>query len=892
MCQLRLILLILLLALFKPFISHAQNLELKINGDFSGKNLNAVLKEIQSKYDLQFAFDERRLSKVNVNKAINNTQLIDFLIQYLRPVGLSFYILDETIIIKPEEEIPEDQLPVLNKTYNLSGFVFDSLTGERLPYALIKFTPGDLVSTSNVNGFFSIKDIPVSKGRIEIFYLGYGKENIKIESLEKTENLRVSLSSDNAVLNEVLVEGNPNQLVNLGDDVSKISINPAQMENLPNLGEVDIFRSIQLLPGINGTFETASSINIRGSAPDHNLILFDGFNVYHLDHFFGIFSAFNNNSIKNIQVFKGGFEAKYGGRVGGVLDITGKSGSSEKPIFGLGLNFIGFNALAEVPIAKKTNFFFAARRSMTDFFPTRSYKELIENVLNNDLNAEPTNIYRSYEELDPIFNFYDLNTKLTHRFSENEKIAFSFYHGRDILKIDNTSDFPNLTFNTENRTRWGNIGAGLTYSKQWEKNFYSDFSLCYSNYFSRVTYGATKEFTDQNENLDELVIFEQKNDVDDVSLKIDNGWNYSGNNQLEFGMLITNNAISYSVFNDSIFTEELSERGNQTAGYVQNRFRFGSRTEIVPGLRVNYYDLTRHLFFEPRLNANYKLFNGFTLKGAYGRYNQVVSRVLRRNIFASNPDFWVLSDEENIPVLSSDHLIAGFNYNFNTHWTFDMEVYQKWDRGVLEYIPPEGIFANDAPEYSPYFRGTSESKGVEFILQRKGKYFNGWISYAYSFSENQFEELNNSEKYPSNQDQRHEIKFVNMFTYRKFEVSAVWIYGSGRPYTAPLGNLNINNPTNGDIEVLYVSDINSFRLPDYHRLDISLNYKQKIGKLDSEIGFSIFNLYDRKNVKFRRFRQIDQDIQVVENTIGNTNYIQSDLFLLGFTPNISLKIRF
>ncbi len=892
MCQFRLSLLIILLGFLKPLEISAQSLDKNISGDFTGQNLNSVLKDLQKNYELQFAFDEKRISDIFVDQAFTNVKLKDFLIQYLRPKGLSFYVLDETIIIKPEDEIPIDKLPVFEKKYNLSGYVFDSLTGERLPYALVKFSPGDLVSTSNLNGFFSIKDIPVANGKIEIFYLGYGKENLKIESIEKSGDLKVSLTSDNAVLNEVLVEGNPNEIVSIGDEVSKININPAQMEHLPNLGEVDIFRSIQLLPGINGTFETASSINIRGSAPDHNLILFDGFNVYHLDHFFGIFSAFNNNSIKNIQVFKGGFESKYGGRVGGVLDITGKSGSSEKPIYGLGINFIGINALAEVPIGEKTNLFFAARRSLTDLIPTRSYRELIENVLNNDLNADPGNIYKSYDELNPIFNFYDMNAKVTHRFSDNEKIALSFYQGRDLLRIDNTSDFQNLTFNTENRTRWGNVGLGLTYSKQWEKNLYSDFSLGYSNYFSRVTYGASKEFINDNESLNELILFEQKNDVDDVSLKIDNGWNYSGNNLLEFGLLITNNAISYSVFIDSVFTEELSERGNQTAGYVQNRFRLGSRSEIVPGIRINYYDITGDIFFEPRLKANYKLFDDLTLKGAYGRYNQVVSRVLRRNIFASNPDFWVLSDGVNIPVLSSDHLIAGFNYKFSSKWSIDMEMYQKWDRGVLEYIPPEGIFANEAPEYSPYFRGNSESKGIEFILQKKGKIYNGWISYAYSFSDNQFEELNESEKYPSNQDQRHEVKIVNIVSYKKFEFSAVWIYGSGRPYTSPLGNFRIDNPGNGDIEVLYVSDINSFRLPEYHRLDISVIYKQKIVGLESELGFSIFNLYDRKNIKFRRFRKIDEDIENVQNTIGNTNYVQNDLLLLGFTPNISLKVRF
>ncbi len=280
------------------------------------------------------------------------------------------------------------------------------------------------------------------------------------------------------------------------------------------------------------------------------------------------------------------------------------------------------------------------------------------------------------------------------------------------------------------------------------------------------------------------------------------------------------------------------------------------------------------------------------MKGAYGKYYQVVSRVLRRNVFASNPDFWVLSDDVSIPVLSSDHLIGGFNMNLSKFWTFDTEIYKKWVGGVLEYIPPEGIFANTAPGYSPYYRGKGLSKGIEFILQRKGKSYNGWVSYAYSFSENQFEELNNNQRYPSDQDQRHEVKFINMYSYKRIEFSAVWIYGTGRPYTAPLGNFIAEDEGANPIEVLYVSDINSFRLPDYHRLDISFNYKFSTKALEGNVGFSLFNVYNRKNVKFRRFSRLDTDLSSNANTIGNTDYVQNDLFLLGFTPNISMEIRF
>lgn len=875
---------------------NAQNLEQKISGQFENKNLNEVLKNLQKNYNLKFAFDEKKLSSIIVKSNVKNESLEDFLSDYLPQKELWYVILDNTIIIKPSEEIPEEYRPkIIEETYTFSGFVYDSLNKERLPYASIKIVDEGFFTSTNLNGFFSFKDIPIQEGEVSIYYIGYRP----VKTSLKDKNLKIALLPNTAVLDEVLIEGSSNHIVDIEDNISKVSINPAEMQNLPNLGEVDVFRSIQLLPGINGTFETAANINIRGSAPDHNLILFDGFNIYHLDHFFGIFSAFNNNSIKNIKVYKGGFEARYGGRVGGVLDITGKTGNTEKPEFGIGLNFIGLNGTVETPIYKNTTFFFSARRSLTDFFPSESYKDLMVNVLTNDINAETTNNKPNFEQLDPVFNFYDLNAKVTHRFSDDELLSLSVYHGRDILRIDNSelfpssSDVPSFNFNTENNTRWGNLGVGLNYSRQWESNLYTNINLGFSNYFSRVTYGASKEFLDANEELDELIVFEQKNDVEDLSLKIENGWNYSQNNELEFGIWTTSNIISYSVFIDSSFVEDISEAGNQTSAYVQNRFKFANRGEIVPGIRFNYYDLTRQLYVEPRINANYRILPKLSLKGAYGKYSQMVSRVLRRNIFASNPDFWVLSDGENIPVLQSDHLIGGFNYTLNKFWIFDVEIYQKWDRGVLEYIPPEGIFANNAPDYSPYFRGSAESKGIELMLKKVGKNYNGWISYAYSFSDNQFEELNENQVFPSNQDQRHEIKFVNIYDFKGFEFSAVWIYGSGRPYTAPLGTFTLDeNNGLGGTDVLYVSDINSFRLPDYHRLDISVNYKFNLGKVEAEAGLSIFNLYDRKNVKYRRFLAVDTDIVQSEELIGNTNYIQRDIELLGRTPNFSLQFKF
>ncbi len=561
----------------------AQNVDTKITGNYKGQNLNQVLKKLQSKYDLQFAFDEKRLAEIYITDNFKQEELSSILIRYLKPKNLSYVVLDNTIIIKPIDEIPPDQLPVYPGKYSISGFIYDSLSRERLPYALAVLQPSGIANTSNTNGFFSFRDLTLDSGILEIQYLGYQKFRIPFSKTDIDQSFKIALWPNNSILQEVLVKSNTNEFVGVSNEISKININPAQMNNLPNLGEVDIFRSIQLLPGINGTFETASNINIRGSAPDQNLILFDGFNVYHLDHFFGIFSAFNNNSIKNINIYKGGFEAKYGGRVGGVLDITGKTGNSEKPVFGVGINFIGLNSLVELPIGKKTNVFIAARRSLTDFLPSESYRNLIENVLNYDLNTSPSNTFKTYKELNPTFNFYDLNVKVSHRFSDQEKISVSLYHGRDLLRIDNSDDFANSTYSTENNTRWGNIGLGLIYNRQWERNFYTDFSLGMSNYFSRVTYGASKEFLDENEILSELVFFEQKNDVDDISLKIDNGWNYSSNNQLEFGLWITNNRISYSVFNDSVITEELSETGNQSAAYVQNKMKIGQRLEITPG---------------------------------------------------------------------------------------------------------------------------------------------------------------------------------------------------------------------------------------------------------------------------------------------------------------------
>ena len=413
----------------------------------------------------------------------------------------------------------------------VSGAIRDAETREALPYASVLVIGTQIGAASNVDGYFVLLGLPADSLTLQVTYLGYMTALVQIDARTLDEPLTVEMTPIATELDEVLVTAESYQMMKTGDKVSQVTVSPKDLAVLPHIGEVDIFRSLQLLPGISGTNEGSSGLFVRGGTPDQNLVLLDGMTVYHVDHFFGFFSAFNADAIKDVQIYKGGFPAKYGGRTSSVVDLTGKTGDANNFQLGAGLNLLSSNAVMEVPLGGRGSFLLSARRSYTDILQTGLYTSIYETVTGEDITPEDQQgggfgggrggrggalgggfVGPGQAVVQPDFYFYDLNAKLTYLPSTVDVVALSVYNGQDHLDQSrdlsrnlggpNGQNNVNVTNDLLDLTDWGNVGVSGKWSRQWSPRFYSNALVAYSQYFSDYTRNAFIERRDAEADTD------------------------------------------------------------------------------------------------------------------------------------------------------------------------------------------------------------------------------------------------------------------------------------------------------------------------------------------------------------------------------------------------------
>ncbi|MBK8500981.1 MAG: TonB-dependent receptor [Saprospiraceae bacterium] len=654
---------------------------------------------------------------------------------------------------------------------------------------------------------------------------------------------------------------------------------------------------MQLLPGVSGTNESSSGLYVRGGTPDQNLIILDGFTVYHVDHLFGFFSAFNSSAIKDIQLHKGGFEAPFGGRISSVVEMTGKDGNTKEFNAGAGLSLLSYNAYVESPFADgKGSVLIAARRS----FQSKFYSNLFDAFTGISENNQATNQRPpggggrfsgfGQQEVKPNSYFYDLNTKLTYRPSTRDVISLSFYNGQDNLdnsrNLDNTSfrggfggGATNFSFNSDNvdLSNWGNIGSSLKWSRRWNDVLYSKITTSYSNYFSeRDRRNQTTVIREDSLSTRNTGSYEN-NDLRDFTIKIDNEYKLSKDQQLDFGFQSTYNDIFYNLSqNDTTSVIHRDNQGHTSSFYLQDRISLADRLILKGGLRNSYYSLTSKLYFEPRASMTYLISKSLKGKLAYGKYFQFASRIVREDIQQGSRDFWALADDKNIPIASAKHFITGLSYE-NRSWLFDVEAYHKDLNGLSEYstrIAPAGRGPGQTLNYEEYFyTGSGIAQGIELLVQKKAGNFNGWIGYTLGRVLYDFEAFG-TEPFHANQDQTHELKIIGSYKFGRWNFASTFIYATGRSYTAPTGYYELKL-IDGNTESLFeVSSKNGLRLPDYHRFDLSATYHFFLGSSRASMGLSLINLYNRRNIWYKEY-------EVVEGELYETN-----VSLIDFTPSL------
>jgi hypothetical protein len=704
----------------------------------------------------------------------------------------------------------------------LSGYISDAQNGETLIGASIYNPKLKIGAVTNEYGYYSL-EIPTGKIEIIFSYIGY---NSITKLFKLTENFQANIELvAGRTLQEIEISAESNkEVVNSTQmSVEKLSMREAKL--LPALfGEVDIIKTLQLKPGVKSGGEGTSGIVVRGGSPDQNLFILDEAVIYNPSHLFGFFSTFNSDAVKDVQLYKGGFPAQYGGRLSSVIDVKLNEGNKKEFSGAGGVGLISSRLTLEGPLKKDKSSFMVSGR--------RTYVDLITRQINNSREGD--------EDFNPIpdYFFYDLNAKMNFEVNDKNKIYWSGYLGRDFFKF--SDDQIDINFN------WGNTASTLRWNRIINPRFFSNLSFTISDY----NYKFKNRFGD-------LATFTLTSGIRDYTIKQNFFFKPNNKHNIRFGIDYTRHQfeIGRLQFGDDAgsfnFTAGQNFTGNSFAGYFADDFEINKKWKINYGVRISgFYNEKFFGGIEPRFSAKYSLNPTLSLKASYTNMSQYVHLVSTSG--ASLPtDIWYPTDIVATPQ-RSNQIAAGVSWSITDNLLLTNEVYYKWTNRVVDLRDGAQIFVNDDLS-SEFVFGNGTSYGNELYLEKKKGKFTGWIGYTLALSELEFPEIRNGDPFPPRYDTRHDLSIVGLFQLnRRWNFTATWIFTSGAPTTIPIGRFFIQGIPGADPQFVIpeYSLRNDFRMPNFHRMDLGVVCKfwHKWGT--SDLTLSIYNAYDRRNPFF------------------------------------------
>ena len=730
---------------------------------------------------------------------------------------------------------------------------------------------------TNKFGFVSIPKLKYGTYFLVVKSVFY-KEFVKEVNLnEKTEILKIELESKSIKTQEATVTAD--KPTEASTKISTIDIKPDFISKMPSIGgEVDVFRVLQLLPGVKQNTELSSGLYVRGGSPDQNLTLLDGVVVYNPSHLGGFLSTFNADALRDVQLIKGAFPAQYGGRLSSVLDITMKEGTKDKIGGSAGISLIASRLTLEGPIDENSSFMVSGRRMYLDLL----------------LAAAPDGGEA------PQYYFYDLNAKLNYKLSPNDRIFGSAYFGRDVFDAETGS---NSADNQEAfGMGWGNSTANLRWMHIVSPDLFTNFSFIYTNY---------KFFSDLTDK-DGKSVFGTDNQINDFMIRAEAENYLDSNHTIKFGLEATNHRFTSKagidlfdeVPDDVLDALGLSEKTISVieAGlYAQDEWKATEDLFLNLGGRIAYFNEGNYLRFEPRLNSIYKIQSNTNIKASVAFVNQFLHLVTRNDINLPT-DLWLPSSQTLAPSRSWQGVL-GMEHTFDEgEYLFTAETYYRTMDNIYEY-KDSASFSFGIPLENQFTAGNGIGYGLELFLNKRSGDLQGWIGYTLAKTTRKFEELNNGKEFSPRYDTRHDLSVVLTYTLSdSWELGATWVYSTGQAYTMPTGSYSgfgsfyggktgqgsrdPNILPNGYNNTYNFSDRNAYRLPAYHKMDINMMHKFKMFGMESIFSINIYNLYNRRNA-FAMYVSSDYD----SNTNEQTKKVKM-ITLFPIIPTLGLSFKF
>lgn len=772
---------------------------------------------------------------------------------------------------------------VCAQNYTISGTVEDIESGEKLLGANIyNGLTTNQGTISNIYGFYSLT-IPKGEVQLVASYVGY--KPVKI-NLSLTSDTIINLKLvPNVLLEEIAIIGNRIEKNVESTQMGQINIPIKTIKALPVLlGETDILKTIQLLPGVQSGTEGTSGFYVRGGAPDQNLILLDGVPVYNVNHLFGFFSVFNADAISSVNLIKGGFPAYYGGRLSSVLDIRMKEGNKNKFKAYGSIGLIASKLTLEGPfINEKTSFIISARRTYIDVL-AQPFIKMSQNQ-------------NGLEKFNAGYYFSDINAKINHRLNDRMRLYYSIYTGKDKIYLNIEDKFDSGFSKEKLGIKWGNLTTSLRFNYKLSNKIFTNTTLTYSRYNFITSTEMRYEDVEYDES--EFISVKYLSGIEDFGFRIDFDYYVSPKQTLKFGF----NSI-YHIFSPGVSTIKVDYNSdvniNKTLGnkdifsyeyavYLQDEFVFNENLKANLGIHYSgfYVQEKTYQSLQPRLSIRYLVTKNWSIKTAFSQMNQYIL-LLTNSTIGLPTDLWVPVTKKIKPQLSYQYAL-GTSFNLPDNYDFTIEGFYKTMNNIVEYKEGASFFQLSNTWEQKVTQGKAWSYGAEFLVEKKIGKTSGWIGYTLSWSERQFDDISNGKKFPYKYDRRHDISIALTHKFNdKVDVGLTWIFATGNAVTFGTQKYTLadefgyNSYYFGSSAeyATYFEKRNNFRMPTYHRLDLGVNFHKMKRWGTRTFSLGVYNAYNRKNPFF-------VDVGYVDN---EQKLIQYSLFPI--IPSISYSFKF
>ncbi|HEY9044940.1 MAG TPA: carboxypeptidase-like regulatory domain-containing protein [Ohtaekwangia sp.] len=837
--------------IFYTSISLAQYsvLEKKVSLNISAITVEEALKELSAKYEVHFYYKSTLAGlSQRVTISVYEISLRELLSRLLKDADIRYQEVNGNIILTASR----------TKRFSVNGYIRDQDTGEALIGASIYEAATHSGSIANTNGFYSLA-LPVDSAVIHFSYVGYIPQTIALR-LQRDTLITIRLVP-NHLLEEVVIE----HAVNTPQEASSMSshtISVNQIKSLPALlGENDVLRTLQLMPGVMAGNEGNSNLYVRGGGPDQNLVLLDGVPLYYVSHLFGMFSVFNADVISKVELVKGGFPARYAGRLSSVVDVTMKDGNMKKVHAEGSVGIISSKISVEGPITRdKTSFIFSARRTYLDLL-YKPFQKIRDDGKKRD------------------YHFDDVNLKVNHILNNRNRIYLSAYMGDDDLYFNNASKYSQESYSDSFGLSWQNIVTAFRWNSILSPRLFSNLTATYSRYRFNVNSESLR-----TENLGSSTVVRERNGnelisgIEDLAMKLDFDFRPVPVHSIRYGANVTRHFFLPGIYSyydkDNYYASTISQRtpGWETDLYLEDDAEIHPRIRINTGLHFSGFQVqgTWYTSLQPRISGRYSINETTSLKASYASMMQFIH--LLTSAGAGVPtDVWVPSTARIKPERSRQ-VALGLVKVHRHRYEFSIETYYKQLYNLIEY--------KDGASYTTvsldgYVRlnpdtdwqnkviagGTGKSYGAEFLIRKTEGKLTGWLGYTWSKNMRQFDELNFGKPFPYRYDRRHDISLVLQHHLSdRIDLSMTWVFATGNAVTMPVAWYPNPFYDQGLYPIAYYGARNSFRMRDYHRLDLSVNFKKKVKWGLRKWTIGVYNAYNRMNPFYvetnnDRFRQ-------------------------------------